>query len=95
MALSMLITQCLQRDFVDPVRRHDTLPNLLHVGAAEAERLLGRTGTIAACSLVEAGLAAADAVAAVRRARGARAVETAGQEQFVIDHARLRASSEP
>ncbi len=41
MALSILITQCLQRDFVDPVRRHDTLPNLLHVGSAEAERLLG------------------------------------------------------
>jgi len=29
MALSILITQCLQRDFVDPVRRHDTLPNRL------------------------------------------------------------------
>ena len=41
MAKSILITQCLQRDFVDPIGPHDPLPNLLHVGHAEATRLLG------------------------------------------------------
>ena len=41
MARSILITQCLQRDFVDPISAHDPLPNLLHVGHAEATRLLG------------------------------------------------------
>ena len=38
---TVLITQCLQRDFVDPIGPHDPLPNLLHVGHSEAERLLG------------------------------------------------------
>jgi len=38
---TVLITQCLQRDFVDPVGAHDPLPNLLHVGYSEAARLLG------------------------------------------------------
>src|SRR3954469_8200460 len=37
----VLITQCLQRDFVDPIGPHDPLPNLLHVGYSEAARLLG------------------------------------------------------
>ncbi len=41
MALSVLITQCLQRDFVDPIRPLDPLPNRLHVGHAGALRLLG------------------------------------------------------
>ncbi len=41
MALSVLITQCLQRDFVAPLGRHDPLPNRLHVGHSEAQRLLG------------------------------------------------------
>jgi protein-tyrosine phosphatase/nicotinamidase-related amidase len=41
MARSILITQCLQRDFVDPIGPHDPLPNLLHVGHTEAARLLG------------------------------------------------------
>src|SRR5262245_61808872 len=41
MATSILITQCLQRDFVDPIGPHDPLPNLLHVGPVEATRLLG------------------------------------------------------
>jgi protein-tyrosine phosphatase/nicotinamidase-related amidase/aminoglycoside phosphotransferase (APT) family kinase protein len=40
-ALSILITQCLQRDFVDLVHPHDPLPNRLHVGHSEALRLLG------------------------------------------------------
>lgn len=38
---TVLITQCLQRDFVDPIGPHDPLPNLLHVGYGEAARLLG------------------------------------------------------
>ena len=38
---TVLITQCLQRDFVDPIGPHDPLPNLLHVGYSKAERLLG------------------------------------------------------
>jgi nicotinamidase-related amidase len=38
---TVLITQCLQRDFVDPIGPHDPLPNLLHVGHAESTRLLG------------------------------------------------------
>jgi len=38
---TVLITQCLQRDFVDPTGPHDPLPNLLHVGYSEAVRLLG------------------------------------------------------
>src|SRR5215475_6369851 len=47
---TVLITQCLQRDFVDPIGPHDPLPNLLHVGYSEATRLLGpdpRAGPLA------------------------------------------------
>ncbi|MFH2008982.1 MAG: isochorismatase family protein [bacterium] len=39
--LSVLITQCLQRDFIDPVEAHVPLPNKLHVGREEALRLMG------------------------------------------------------
>ena len=42
MPLPVLITQCLQRDFVGPVPPHEPLPNRLHVGHSEAQRLLGR-----------------------------------------------------
>lgn len=42
---TVLITQCLQRDFVDPIGRHDPLPNELHVGYGEATRLLGADPT--------------------------------------------------
>lgn len=38
---ALLITQCLQRDFVAPLAAHAPLPNLLHVGPREAARLLG------------------------------------------------------
>jgi protein-tyrosine phosphatase/nicotinamidase-related amidase len=38
---TVLLTQCLQRDFVDPIRPGDPLPNRLHVGSDEARRLLG------------------------------------------------------
>jgi len=47
---TVLITQCLQRDFADPIGPHDPLPNLLHVGYSEAARLLGpepQTGALA------------------------------------------------
>lgn len=44
---------------------------------------LGRTGTIAACALVDAGLPAGAAIEAVRAARDRRAVESAVQERFV------------
>src|SRR5258706_2835168 len=38
---SLLFTQCLQNDFVKPVGRYDAVPNRLHVGFAEALRLMG------------------------------------------------------
>jgi hypothetical protein len=38
---------------------------------------------IAACTLVDLGAAPADAIAAVRAARGPRALETSGQEALV------------
>lgn len=38
---SILITQCLQNDFVKPLKRFEALPNSLHVGHEEALRLLG------------------------------------------------------
>ncbi len=44
---------------------------------------VGRTGTVAACALVEAGMDASTAIAMVRSVRHPQAVETAGQEQFV------------
>ncbi|HNC74064.1 MAG TPA: phosphotransferase [Elusimicrobiota bacterium] len=40
-APALLITQCLQVDFVKPIGKHEPLPNKLHVGADEARRLLG------------------------------------------------------
>jgi protein-tyrosine phosphatase/nicotinamidase-related amidase len=38
---AILITQCLQNDFVKPIGRYDPLPNMLHVGFSEARRLMG------------------------------------------------------
>jgi len=38
---NLLITDCLQRDFVGPIGRYDALPNALHVGPDESLRLLG------------------------------------------------------
>jgi protein-tyrosine phosphatase/nicotinamidase-related amidase len=52
MPRSVLITQCLQNDFVAPLMAHDPLPNRLHVGAEEARRLLGvepARGPLAQC----------------------------------------------
>ena len=51
---------------------------------------LGRSGTIAACYLVEQGLSAPEAISAVRQARGARAIETRSQEAFVASYAAAR-----
>ncbi|MFH1676660.1 MAG: isochorismatase, partial [bacterium] len=42
MVHSILITQCLQRDFIEPVEAHEPLPNKLHVGREESLRLMGR-----------------------------------------------------
>lgn len=49
---------------------------------------VGRTGTVAACALVDAGWTADDAIARVRRVRHPTAVETTAQERFV--HGRVR-----
>src|SRR5262245_26622329 len=40
-AASVLVTQCMQHDFVAPIGRYDALPNLLHIGFEEALRLMG------------------------------------------------------
>jgi protein-tyrosine phosphatase len=53
---------------------------------------LGRSGTLAACFLVGAGVAPDTAIAAVRAARGPRALETVGQEDFVAAFASTYAS---
>jgi protein-tyrosine phosphatase/nicotinamidase-related amidase len=37
----ILITQCLQNDFVELIDKYDPIPNQLHVGYEEAKRLLG------------------------------------------------------
>jgi protein-tyrosine phosphatase/nicotinamidase-related amidase len=47
---SILITQCLQNDFVQPIGRFDPIPNFLHVGYHESTRLMGEdvsTGPVA------------------------------------------------
>jgi protein-tyrosine phosphatase len=49
---------------------------------------LGRTGLIAACTLVTLGRTAAEAIAEVRAARGPRCVENRDQERFVEMYAR-------
>lgn len=41
MEKAILITQCLQNDFVKPIEKFDPLPNALHVGYAESLRLMG------------------------------------------------------
>lgn len=38
---ALLITQCLQNDFVKPLGKYDKVPNLLHIGYDEAKRLNG------------------------------------------------------
>lgn len=39
---ALLITQCLQKDFVKPLLHDEPLPNLLHIGHHESKRLLGQ-----------------------------------------------------
>ena len=51
---------------------------------------VGRTGTVAACALVDAGMSADEAIATVRAVRHPTAVETDEQEQFVRDFASAR-----
>src|SRR6516162_10904114 len=43
---SVLVTESLQRDFVDPIGPHEPLPNELHVGHTEAVRLLGEDPSV-------------------------------------------------
>jgi protein-tyrosine phosphatase len=38
---SILITVCLQNDFLMPIGKYDNLPNLLHVGYEESNRIMG------------------------------------------------------
>lgn len=54
---------------------------------------VGRTGTVVACALVEAGWSTDDAIAEVRRVRHPTAVETAAQEAFVRAFAEQRSAS--
>lgn len=51
---------------------------------------VGRTGTVAACALVEAGLSAQAAIEHVRRVRHPDAVETHAQRAFVARYAAAR-----
>ena len=43
---SILITQCLQHDYLRRLGLREPLPSLVHVGGAEAERLLGASGAL-------------------------------------------------
>ena len=43
---AVLITQCAQNDFVRPLAGGEPLPNLVHVGRLEAERLCGQGGSL-------------------------------------------------
>ena len=56
---------------------------------------VGRTGTIAACAMIDGGASAADAIAAVRRIRHPEAVETSEQEAFVAEYASMGSSAPP
>jgi len=49
---------------------------------------VGRTGTVAACALIDAGLGADAAIGTVRLVRHPQAVETSAQEAFVRAYAR-------
>lgn len=53
---------------------------------------VGRSGTVAACALVEGGMSAAAAIATVRAVRHPTAVETVAQERFVSSFAAAQAS---
>jgi protein-tyrosine phosphatase len=55
---------------------------------------VGRTGTVAACALVEAGMEPAAAIAEVRRVRHPTAVETRAQVDFVHGYWRDRTGAD-
>lgn len=38
---TIVISQCLQNDFIKPIGKYDNLPNLLHIGYDESSRLVG------------------------------------------------------
>lgn len=44
--MNLLLTQCVQKDFLRPLADGEPLPNLVHVGRLEAERLCGRAGAL-------------------------------------------------
>jgi len=48
---------------------------------------VGRSGTVAACALVDGGMTPAEAIARVRAVRHPTAIETAAQERFVHSYA--------
>ncbi len=41
MSKAILFTQCLQNDYVKPIGKYDSLPNLNHIGYEESKRLMG------------------------------------------------------
>lgn len=45
---AILLTQCVQNDFVRPLGDGEPLPNLVHVGRLEADRLCGPAGALRA-----------------------------------------------
>jgi nicotinamidase-related amidase len=44
---ALLLTQCVQNDFLRPLAEGESLPSLVHVGRFEAERLCGPAGALA------------------------------------------------
>jgi protein-tyrosine phosphatase len=54
---------------------------------------VGRTGTVAACALVQAGRSAPEAIGIVRQVRHPSAVETVDQERFVAAFAVAQAGA--
>ena len=56
---------------------------------------VGRSGTVAACALLAAGMTPEQAIATVRAARHPNAVETAEQERFVRAFAAAQAADRP
>jgi protein-tyrosine phosphatase len=67
------------RAILDEIREGRTSGNV----AVACMGGVGRTGTVAACALVEGGMTPDEAIATVRAVRHPTAVETAEQERFV------------
>ena len=72
----------------------DDIQDAIHRSRSEGDVVVacmggvGRSGTVAACALVRAGLAADAAISRVRELRHPTAVETRAQEAFVRDYGR-------